>query len=219
MIVTKENERLYPATWGYNAARITTELAKIVENNNGRVKYGHAALISNRTITSAIFEKEERIKNLKAATGENKKEIRAAAIKALEKEIAELKQIDNRPIRVTHTSYISFVLENNYYHFSMDDNPLFPFYYTKTPVKNGSYSADACSTEDKKTWLYDCFFFWDCSDADIKEAAQLIFNMLCNAPYSVIRRDSCRKRVSNYYNNGFHYETVYAPERIAKIDF
>ena len=219
MIVTKENERLYPATWGYNAARIITALAEIVENNNGRVKYGPAALISNRTITGAIFEKEERIKNLKAATGENKKEIRAAAIRALEKEINELKQIDNRPIRVTHTSYISFVLENNYFYYQVDNNPFFDFRYIKTPVKNGSYSGDACSMEDKKEWLYDCLFSWNCSDADIKEAAQQIFNMLYNAPCSVIRRDSCRKRVSNYYNNGFHYETVYAPERIAKIDF
>ena len=219
MIVTKENERLYPATWAYNAARITTELAKIVENNNGRVKYGRAALISNRTITGAIVEKEHRVNQLKEIQSENKKEIRAAAIVALEKEINELKQINNDPIRVTHTSYISFVLDNNYYSFSMDDNPFFPFYYIKTPVNNNSYSADACGMEDEKTWLYDCFFSWDCSDADIKEGAQLIFNMLCNAPYSVIRRDSRRERVRNYYNNGYHYETVYAPERIAKIDF
>ena len=219
MIVTRENERLYPATWGYNAARVITALAEIVENNNGRVKYGHAALISNRTITGAIFEKEERVKNLKAATGENKKEIRAAAIRALEKEIAELKQIDNGPIRVTHTSYISFVLENNYFYYQIDNNPFFDFRYIKTPVKNGSYSGDACSTEDKKEWLYDSLFSWNCSDADIKEAAQMIFNMLSSAPCSVIRRDSCRKRVSNFYNNGYHYETVYAPERIRKIDF
>lgn len=219
MIVTKENERLYPATWAYNAARITTELAKIVENNNGRVKYGRAALISNRTITGAIVEKEHRVKQLKEIQSGNKKEIRAAAITALEKEINELKQINNDPIRVTHTSYISFVLDNNYYSFSMDDNPFFPFYYTKTPVKNNSYSGDACGMEDEKTWLYDCFFSWNCSDADIKEGAQLIFNMLCNAPYSVIRRDSRRERVRNYYNDGYHYETVYAPERIAKIDF
>ena len=219
MIVTRENERLYPATWGYNAARIITALAEIVENNNGRVKYGPAALISNRTINGAIFEKEERIKNLKAATGENKKEIRAAAIKALEKEIEELKQIDNSPIRVTHTSYITFILDNNYFYYQIDNNPFFDFYYIKTPVKNGSYSGDACSMEDKKTWLYDCFFSWDCSDADIKEAAQLIFNMLCNAPYSVIQRDARRMRVNNIYNSGYHYENVYAPERISKIDF
>lgn len=219
MIVTKENQRLYPATWEYNAARITTELAKIVENHGGRVKYGNAAIISNRTLNFAIIEKEQRAEKLKALNAENEKEIRTAAIKAFEKEIDELKQIKNDPRPVTHTGYIQFVLENNYYYFQMDSNPFFPFYYKKTPVKNNRYSKDACCMEDKKEWLFDCFFSWNCSDADITEGANLIFNMLCNAPFSQIMRDGRRQRVQNIYNNGFHYETVYAPERIAEIDF
>lgn len=219
MIVTKENQRLYPATWEYNAARITTELAKIVENHGGRVKYGNAAIISNRSIQNAIFEKENRIEQLKRINAENFKETRNAAIKALEKEIEELKQINNDPLPVTHTGYIQFIFENNYYYFSTDSNPFFPFHYIKTPVKNGKYSKDACCMEDKKEWLFDCFFSWGCSNADIKEGANLIFNMLCNAPFSKILRDERRQRVPNVYNNGFHYETVYAPERIAEIDF
>jgi hypothetical protein len=219
MIATKENQRLYPATWEYNAARITTELAKIVVNNGGRVKYGNAAIISNRSIQHAIFEKENRIEQLKRINAETFKEARTAAIKALEKEIDELKQIDNAPRRVTHTGYIQFVFENNYYYFQTDNNPFFPFYYIKTPLKNNKYSADACCTEDKKEWLFDCFFSWNCSDADIKEAANLIFNMLCTAPFSEIMRDQRRERVPNRYNSGYHYETIYAPERIKEIDF
>lgn len=219
MIVTKENQRLYPATWEYNAARITTELARIVENHGGRVKYGNAAIISNRSISGALMEKEQRATQLKALNAENEKEIRTAAIKALEKEIEELKQIDNTPRRVTHTSYISFVLDNNYYYFSVDSNPFFPFHYIKTPVNNNKYSQDACCEEDKKEWFFDCFFSWKCSDADIKEGANLIFNMLCNAPFSEIMRDNRRQRVHNLYNNGYHYETIYAPERFAEIDF
>ena len=219
MIVTKENQRLYPATWEYNAARITTELARIVENYGGRVKYGRTAIISNRSISNAIMEKENRIKQLKLLNAENEKEIRTAAIKGFEKEINDLKQIKNDPLPVTHTGYIQFIFEDNYYYFQTDSNPFFPFYYTKTPIKNNRYSKDACCMEDKKEWLFDCFFSWDCSDADIKEGAHLIFNMLCNAPFSNIIRDSRRQRVNNIYNNGFHYETVFAPERIAEIDF
>lgn len=219
MIVSKENERLYPATWEYNAARITTALAKIVENYGGRVKYGRSAIISNRTINSAIYEKERRIEQLKLLNAETEKEIRTAAIKSFEKEIEELKQIKNDPIRVTHTGYITFVLENNYYYFSTDRNPFFPFYYIKTPIKNNKYSKDACCMEDKKEWLFDCFLSWDCGDADIKEGAHLIFNMLCNAPFSQIIRDSKKTRVNNIYDDGYHYETIYAPERIAEIDF
>lgn len=219
MIVSKENERLYPATWVYNAARITTELARIVENNGGRVKYDNAAIISNRTLSFAIIEKEQRVEKLKALNAETEKEIRTAAIRVLENEINELKQINNDPRRVTHTGYIQFIFDNNYYRYHTDSNPFFEFYYTKTPVNNGEYSNDACSMEDKKEWFYDCFLSWNCSDADIKEGANLIFNMLCNAPYSKIMRDGRRQRVPNTYNSGYHYETVYAPERIAKIDF
>ena len=219
MIVLKENERLYPKTWDYNAARITTALAKIVENYGGRVKYGKSAIISNRTITGAIVEKEDRAKQLKMLNAENNKEIRTAAIKTLEKEIEELKQIKNDPLTVTHTGYITFIFEDNYYYFSIDSNPFFPFYYIKTPIKNNKYSKDACCMEDKKEWLYDCFFSWDCSDADIKEGAHLIFNMLCNAPFSEIIRDGRKTRVNNIYDGGYHYETIYTPERIEKIDF
>ena len=219
MIVIQENQRLYPATWEYNAARITTELARIVENHGGRVKYGHTAIISNRSITHAIYEKENRVKQLKLFNAETEKEIRTAAIKTFEKEIEELKQIDNEPIKVTHTGSIQFVFENNYYYFMTDSNPFFPFHYIKTPIKNGKYSKDACCMEDKKEWLFDCFFSWECADADIKEAANLIFNMLCNAAFSQIMRDSRKTRVNNLYDGGYHYETIYAPERIGEIDF
>lgn len=219
MIVLKDNERLYPKTWEYNAARITTELAKIVENYGGRVKYGRTAVISNRTLNFAIIEKQSRLEQLTAINAENEKELRTARINALEKEIEELKQIDNEPITVTHTGYITFAYENDYYSFMTDSNPFFPFYYIKTPIKNGKYSKDACCMEDKKEWLFDCFFSWNCSDADVKEAAHLIFNMLCQAPFSEIIRDGRKQRVSNTYNSGYHYETIYAPERIEKIDF
>lgn len=219
MIVIQENQRLYPATWEYNAARITTELARIVENHGGSVKYGRTAVISNRSINNAIYEKETRIKQLKLLNAETEKETITAAIKALEQEIEELKQIKNDPISVTHTGYITFILDDNYYYFQTDSNPCFPFYYTKTPIKNGKYSKDACGMEDKKEWLFDCFFSWECADADIKEAANLIFNMLCNAPFSQIMRDSRKTRVNNRYDGGYHYETIYAPERIVEIDF
>lgn len=223
MIVTKENERLYPATWGYNAALITSALAEIVESNGGRVKYGNAAIISNRTITYAVIEREERLNRLKKlndeSSDESKKEIRAAVIKALKKEIEELKQINNDPRRVTHTGYITFIFENNYYYFQVDSNPFLDFRYIKTPVNNGKYSQDACSMEDKKDWFYDDLLKWDRSDAEIKDVAQMIFNMLINAPFSVIRRDGRRARVRNLYNDGYHYETIYAPERIGKITF
>lgn len=60
---------------------------------------------------------------------------------------------DAEPIKVTHTSYISFVLNDVYYYYQVDDNPFFPFYYIKTPIKNGKYSMDAALEETKKVGL------------------------------------------------------------------
>lgn len=177
-IITKDGERLYLRSWEYNAARILTELAKIVKNHDGRVKPTHTAIISDR----------------------NAKE-------------------QSEPITVTHTSYISFVLNETYYYYQVNDNPFFEFYYSKTPIKNGKRSRDAGLEVDKKEWLYDCFFKSNCGQADIVEAANLIFNMLCNAPMSKIIQDSYKQRVPNTYNDGYHMETIYKPERMEKVDF
>ena len=177
-IVVKDGERLYLRAWEYNAARIITELANIVNNHGGRVQPTHTVIISDRS-----------------AEGENK------------------------PITVTHTTYISFILDESYYYYQVNNNPFFEFYYSKTPIKNGKYSKDAESEADKKEWLYDCFFSSNCGQPDIIEAANLIFNMLFNAPMSKIIRDGRKQRVPNTYNNGYHMGTVYKPERIVNIEF
>jgi hypothetical protein len=124
-----------------------------------------------------------------------------------------METVKNDPIIVTHTTYISFVLEDIYYYYQVSDNPFFEFYYQKTPVKYGKISHDAVMMEDTKEWLYDCFFSFDVSDSDIKEAANHIFNMLVAAKNSVIHRDSKKQRVPNRYDGGYHYETIFEPER------
>ena len=177
-IVSRDNQRLYLRAWEYNAARIITELAKIVQNHGGRVKPTNTALISDRSA-------EE----------------------------------ENEPIAVTHTSYISFILDDIYYYYQVNDNPFFSFYYHKTPIENGKRAKDAVLEVDPKIWLYDCFFRSNCGQPDITEAANLIFNMLCNAPVSKIIRESYKQRVPNTYNDGYHMETVYKPERLEEIDF
>jgi hypothetical protein len=45
------------------------------------------------------------------------------------------------------------------------------------------------------------------SDADITEAANLIFNMLVKANYGALVTE--RKRVPNYYDNKYHYENIH----------
>ena len=80
MIVTKENERLFCKTWTYTAARILSELAQVVENNGGRVKYGHAAIISNYRAEEARREYSEKIQRLEDLEKNERKTARAAAL-------------------------------------------------------------------------------------------------------------------------------------------
>ena len=200
MIITRENERLYLTSWNYNAALVLSELAKIVINNGGNVKPTKTAIISNRSVDAVIRENENRIERL---ISENE----------------SLKGINNEPIKVTHLTYINFTIDGVYYSYSVDDNPFFPFYIYKTPIKDGKRSADAAGVEDKKEWLFDCFLKMNCSKSDIVEAANIIFNMLINSNNSPIIRNSCRQRVPNTYNNGYHYETIYNKERFVDIDF
>lgn len=220
MLVLKENQRLYPNTWGYNGAIILTELAKIVINNGGNVKPLKNAIISNSSIDNIIIEYTEKLEryNRIIESGKGNEKTKAAIIKT-KNDLEIMQKINNDPVTVTHTSYISFVLDGFYYYYQLDGNPFLEFYYIKTPINNGRYSRDAALMEDPKEWLYDCFFNVDCCNAERVEAANVIFNMLINASESTVIRDKNRRRVPNTYNGGYHYETVYIPERFEKIDF
>lgn len=177
MIVTKENQRLYPHSCNYNMARMMSALAELVKEHGGRVKPTKHALISDR--------------NCK----------------------------DTEPIMVTHTSYISFVLNDVYYYYQVEDNPFFPFYYIKTLIKNGKYSMDAASEESKKGWLVDSFWGQHCDESDIRHAAECVFNELSESRMSTVIRNTHKTKVPNRYNDGWHWENVPEPERIGKIDF
>ena len=219
MLVLKDNERLYPDSWEYNGARIMSKLAELVVENGGRVAPCKKALISNRTIDTIKTECGLRLEKLKSLEEKSHKNILVAAIEKKEKELNELEQIKNDPITVTHTSYISFVLENTYYYFQLDDNPFFEFLLVKTPIKNGKYSRDAAAEETEKSWLEDCYLKIGCSEKAIEDAAKSIFNMLVTSKNSSIILDKKRVRVQNSYNNSYHYETIYEKERFASVNF
>ena len=225
MVVMKENERLYPASWEYNACRITTELAKIFENNGADVKPATPAIISNRTADNAISEYAELIRtyeeHLNKTSGPERRARLENAIRENRERLEREQSAPNGPVTVTHPGYISAALDGIYYYFETDRNPLFPQYYLKTPIRDGKRSRDACLEETPKDfWMHDCFITGSASNADIKEAANLLFNFLTGtAPQSTIRRDKSRKRVANIYNDGWHWETVYSPERMEKLDF
>jgi len=220
MYISKDGERLYFRSWNYNAALILSELAKIVENHGGKVKPTKTAVISNYTVDDSKREYSDRKKQLENIVAEGRQNPKTLeALEDVTRKLEELEQIDNSPVTVTHTTYISFVFDGMLYYYQVDDNPFFPFLYSKTPLRGDRYSRDAALDEDKKEWCFDCFFRAGCARADIVEAANLIFNSLCNAKPTPIIRDSKRQRVPNRYNDGYHYETIYSPERIAALDW
>ena len=220
------NNKLYLTNWGYNAALILEELAAIVENNGGTVKPGTETIIENRSLEENKHEAAARLAQLEAVEAEfpGANEKRTETIKKYRADVEKYNRVDNTPRAVHHCtwtdSYISFKLGGMYYYYQMDSNPFFQFYYQKTQIDvNGTISRNACLEEDKKEWLYDCFFRADATDADRREAANLIFNMLVKAAPSVIRRDSKRVRVRNKYDGHYHYETIYEKERREALSF
>ena len=214
MYVSRDNERLYLNSWNYNAALILAELAKIIENKGGRVKPGlHTAVISNRSLEGKIKEVKDRIKSLESI--EETEEIKFA-IENLSK---EFESIDNEPITVTHTSYISFIFDDFYYYYWVDDNPFFDFCYKKNHIKDGKYISNTYHRKDKQSWWNNCFLSFRCSEADRKEGANLIFNMLVSAEPSEIYREEEKRKVPNTYNDGWHWEKVIKPNQYKKIDF
>jgi len=218
--------KLYLSNWDYNAALILEELAAIVENNGGTVKPGTETIIENRALNENMHKAAERLTLLENIEADNPgtNEHRTDAIKRLRADIEKWKRIDNTPRTVHHctwsSAYISFKLGGMYYYYQTDSNPFFDFHYLKTQIDiNGTVSCCACLENDQKEWLYDCFFRAEATDADRREAANLIYNMLVKAAPSVIRRDSHRVRVRNTYDGRYHYETVYEKERRETVDF
>lgn len=219
MIVTKNNQHLHLRSWEYNAARIISHIAKIVTDNGGKVKPTYNAIISDRTRAEAITDYKNRVERYKELEKTSHNPSRAEAIKKYSDRLEKLEALNSDPITVTHTSGIRFICDDVMYYYWVDDNPFFPFHYIKTNIIDGKYSKDVYAEEDKKEWLYDCFFSCDCPDAAIVEAANLIYNMLIMAKNSEKYRETTKKRVPNTYNDGYHFETVYTPERFEKVDF
>jgi hypothetical protein len=223
---TMTTNKLYLSNWDYNAALIIEELAAIVENNGGTVKPGTVTIIENRALDENMRKAAARLEQLERIEAEapGTNEHRTDAIKRLRADIEKWEQIDNTPRTVHHctwsSAYISFKLGGMYYYYQTDSNPFFDFHYQKTPIDiNGTVSCCACLENDPKEWLWDCFLRADATDADRREAANLIYNMLVKAAPSVIRRDSRRVRVRNQYDGRYHYETIYEKERREAVNF
>ena len=116
-------------------------------------------------------------------------------------------------IHVTHTSYITFVLDGVAYYFQSGDNPFFPCKYIKTPVRNGKYSRDAYLEQG----YVDNPPYGALSPKQVKMGAENLLEQLVTVEMSEIHHETKRTRVSNLYDGGWHYENVPVPERMEAI--
>ena len=219
MIVMKDNERHYATSWQYNSARILTRLAQLVTAQGGKVKPLHPAILSDRNLEDEIRDIEARIRTLTERENESHSDAQTLALQTCLSRLDRLRTIPNTPITVTHTSYISFIMNGLYYSYQLDSNPFFPFYYLKTPIENGTYSGDACLEDDPKSWFTDPLVGFGCPQSEIETAAQAILALLLAAPLSTLRHDTQRIRVPNTYDSGSHFENVPVKECCFKIDF
>ena len=237
MIVYKENQRFYLNPWEYNACRIMSALAEVVREHGGNVKPTIPCMVSDRHKYDVLEELKKNVKWLEnrikdagfqvyfgKSDSETAEEFIERMNSKLESKRMEIRKCEDeinydKPIPVTHTSYITFEMNGVYYYYQVDDNPFFEFYYVKTPITEKGYSRDACLEEDAKEWLWDCFFKSECPSEMIIKAAEFIFDMLMNAKNSHIIRDCKKTKVPNTYDSGWHYENIYAKERFGQIDF
>lgn len=224
-IVLKDGERLYLTNWEYNMARVISELARLIQGRGGRCKQLPYAMVTNRNNYNKAIELKNNLelyeRNVKLFKDPEKIEKLERAIEKTRREYEQAKSVaDNeKPVKVEYTSYIDFVLNDTRYYFQVDNNPFFPVLASKTPVKNGKYSRDAVLGEFEKEIAFDQMILSSASEQEIKEVAILILDTLVNSNKSAIYRDGKKQRVPNVYDGGYHYETIYRPERFSTIDF
>jgi len=222
MFFSKEGQTLYLDSWNYNGVRVINALAGIITEHGGHVKPNTAGYIENRSISEKARELENRIERCHASImdGTGREDL---ILKVIDSDTAEVsvlhKKADASRVAVDHPSYIQFILNGFYYSFSIDSNPFFDHHYIKTPLKGDKVSRDACMEDLPRLWIMNELFSMDCTQDDIQKTAEAVFELLTTANNSFIRRDSYRRRVANTYNNKYHYEIVYAPERFEVVNF
>jgi hypothetical protein len=128
----------------------------------------------------------------------------------------DITEVENRTsgidpvIHVHHITYISFVLDDVYYYYQVDDNPFFPHQYVKAKVHDGEY-ANSYLDEVSQEWMNDDFFHDGLSEEEIEKAASRLFNQLIELPCSKVVQEWTWKNVPNTYDGQTHRERVMKP--------
>lgn len=219
MFITKNNQHLYLAAYQYNLARILKSIASKAKAAGATVKEGNTAIIEDRTISHRKIEAAAELEKLQALPKHQDERINQARAERVKKLTKATQEKESRHIKVNHLGSITFKLNDIYFVFSADDNPLFPVHYCKTPITDNKINKDAYFEEIKDFYFEDDIWSSHCPQKVIDNKADEIFNFMLSAKNSGIWRDTKKVRVSNHYNNGYHYETITAASRIETLNF
>lgn len=211
----RKTTKLYLNLHNYNSARIIEQVKALAKKDGAMVKnFGFDnELITNRTLLNRINEIEENIKRAKENLKEHpqSEERIKEYIKEKAKKLEELKSMDQPEILIDGGchSMIVFVLNDIYYSYSINENPLFDFYYCKKPIIGNEKVAKNYYIENLKKWYdsakKDTYNFL--TNEDIKEMALSLYSELINAPISEHFGNGKRQRVNNY-SNSERYESI-----------
>ena len=231
-----QDQILYPDFWKYSYFMVLEELAKLVKKNGGKVEPHrfNTGYIENRTLYEQISEKEKDIKRFtryfeleKEAGKLTESEYNTKVEKLIANittEINALKAVDNKPVKTNYPGYIKFIIDGFYYEFYYSEST-FNYVCVKTPLRADNTVLENIYSETVSSkflnGINDNELFQDkkAYKKAIKEAAKTLLNSLKNNPVSGIYREQTRKRVSNTYNGGYHYETIYSKDKYKKIEF
>lgn len=215
MYISHEGQNLYFKPWDFNCCRVFTRLAKIVVERGGKYAPTHYFYAHNRLRNEIIEDCRQKITRYTELNQQNFSQRRADAILEYQNKLSRALNVSDEPFRATHGHSISFILDGFYYSYSVDTNPLFPYIWGKTPLRNGMYSRDAVHDEAPHDWCYDQLWEIDCTDAVIDICANQILEFLLKSKPSPIRRDRECVTVPNTYDDDWHTEWKLMPERMA----
>lgn len=221
-------ERLYLSGWGVNSYKIINKLAELVKQEKGEIiteykelyNKNDVILIKNRNIDTDIIELTDKIEkatnNLK--NNEHDEETTKKIQDYIEKntkELNELKEINNDFIELRYKNYLTFIIDNFVYYIQLDENPYFPWYIIKKPaeinekgeiITRYNYYMEDLNKDFIETYDNIQSFYEPTNDKQITEIATRLLNQVKNRKCCDIVTN--KRRVSNYYNNSYHYEYI-----------
>lgn len=180
-------EKLFLPSWEYNVVRIQNELKRIIENEGGEVvrvtNYWPKTqtYVVNRALNERIDILKESIACFDKVCPQNNPDYKTSKFYLdYIHELEHLESIPNDPVLKTGAS--AFVLNGIYYGLIFEDNPFFDTHYLVAKVykdhNDQVFYHSGYKVLPTSEWKFDCLFQKNCSLSNVRECANLLWNLL-----------------------------------------